>query len=84
MDPVDRQAATLAALDERYAHSAIADLDGLRGRRSILVRHAPVLCRLCHVDDEHWVDAVLAHDTWPSPDWTDAAAGLEVPDAESL
>jgi hypothetical protein len=44
-----RQAATLAALDERYAQlerlaemgTPLADLDGLRGRRSILVRHAP-------------------------------------------
>jgi hypothetical protein len=85
-----RQAATLAALDEQTTYAgrvlSLADgewreiivgiVAGLRGRRSIQVRHGPRpdgLCIMCR-----WPNGELM--PWPWPDWRDASAGLEVPD----
>ncbi len=109
MDPVDRQAVTLAALDRLIEIAEAADksrwmadvartanirmrteddarylvsvtpgsvLLWLRGRRSILVRHAPEWC-----EEGHWVCACGFTHAWPDGDWRDAAIGLEVGDA---
>ncbi len=101
MDPVDRQAATLAALDERAERMrriqelaecnpkmraqrlAVAeDLVITAGRRSILVRHVPALedhCDCPECGNAFWCGRCRGQ--WPCPDWRDASAGLEVPDA---
>ncbi len=59
----------------------------LRGRRSILMRHAPHdgRCTSCLewcecIEGARVEDCAHGNTPWPCPDWRDAAAGLEVPD----
>lgn len=84
--PTERHAAYLAALDRWIAHEErrpaaraglTMHLDGLRGRRSILVRHAPEwypthgwVCARCR-------NGIGERVRWGGcPDWRDAAGLL--------
>lgn len=88
--PTERHATYLEALDRQieFARSVLdgsesdrwtsAHVAALVGRRSILVRHAPALCRLKPCDDpEHYVCDAHPARQWPCDDYRDAAAGLE-------
>lgn len=70
--------------DARFVVSNLPDrvLIGLEGRRHILQRRGPVLCRQCPESRQHYVDALFASINWPSEDWRDAAAGLPLEDTE--
>ncbi len=74
----------------RQRLAAAEDLVITAGRRSILVRHAPIklpsLDWVCDAScpEEHGEPPFtsLRYAIWPCPDWRDAAVGLEVPDAD--
>lgn len=54
-------------------------LRGLRGRRNILQRHAPIPRRPYGSSDTRWVCQEHGYDWEDCPDWRDAA-GVENPD----
>lgn len=94
-DPADRQAATLAALDRQTetikarAWPALTEQviehveQAQKGRRSILRRHAPIWTTIRGLADQVnlWACKGCGRPWEECPDWRDAAAGLEVPDA---
>lgn len=82
---VDVEEAAKRLMEAGCPRATIAQLEG---RRSILVRHAPALCRECPEARQHYeCEACRDHPGRPSdwgdcPDYRDAAAGLpEDPDA---
>jgi hypothetical protein len=68
---------------ERMMAALIAQAEG---RRSILVRHAPMRFPI----SEAWCcthcsrPSAIPPTPWPCPDWRDAAADLGVPDGQAL